>query len=295
MYSHWYWAPGKWRRTALSLLTFFLALLILYVSIHFSSLGSTIQARYQSKNVFKLNSYEIKEGDSLWKIAISNNLSLDSILSCNKLKNAHYIRPKQHISLPNMQGVLYTIQDGDTFADLAKEFDISPEFIIAVNTLPPTITEQALIGHDIFIPGAHYSLDKMLKELGLQFLKPCPGRITSGYGWRIHPITGKRSLHRGIDIAGWYGVPIKACYDGQVVFTGVRGNYGYCIIIRHNSEYSTLYGHCSKIAVNRGAFVSQGDIIGYVGSSGRTTGPHLHFEVRRNGRCVNPFAVMHFE
>ncbi|MGD0113754.1 MAG: peptidoglycan DD-metalloendopeptidase family protein [Armatimonadota bacterium] len=117
---------------------------------------------------------------------------------------------------------------------------------------------------------------------------PVQGHITSGFGYRTHPIYHVRKLHTGIDIGASYGAPIHAAAGGVVVFAGRWGGYGNCVIIDHGGGLSTLYGHCSSLSVSEGQEVKQGQKIAAVGATGLATGPHLHFETRRNGRPVNP-------
>jgi murein DD-endopeptidase MepM/ murein hydrolase activator NlpD len=118
------------------------------------------------------------------------------------------------------------------------------------------------------------------------------GRITSGFGMRRHPLLGYNKLHTGVDFGASRGTPIKAAGDGVVVHAGWRGAYGRAVIIKHGKTYSTLYAHMSKTArLNVGQKVRQGQVIGYVGTTGRSTGPHLHYEVRKNDRPVNPRRV----
>jgi len=124
------------------------------------------------------------------------------------------------------------------------------------------------------------------------FIKPVAGRITSGFGYRIHPIYKRRKFHTGIDIGAPYGTPIKAGGDGKVIFADWRGGYGKCVIIDHGNKIATLYGHMSKILVSKGQNVKAGSIIGKIGSTGLSTGPHLHFEVRVNGKPVNPMGKL---
>jgi murein DD-endopeptidase MepM/ murein hydrolase activator NlpD len=121
---------------------------------------------------------------------------------------------------------------------------------------------------------------------------PVKGRLTSPYGYRIHPIYGVRKLHTGIDIAASSGTAIKAAGDGVVVFAGRWGGYGNCVILDHGGGVATLYGHCSRLAVSEGQNVTQGQSIAYVGSTGLSTGPHLHFEVRRDGHPVDPMGYL---
>lgn len=118
--------------------------------------------------------------------------------------------------------------------------------------------------------------------------RPVPGGIGSGFGYRTHPITGTRRMHTGVDMHASQGDPIHACRAGIVVMAGWNGGYGNCVVIDHGDGMATLYGHQSRIAVHEGQMVHTGEVIGYVGSTGASTGPHLHFEVRINGNPVDP-------
>lgn len=119
-------------------------------------------------------------------------------------------------------------------------------------------------------------------------LWPTSGRISSYFGSRSDPFNFKEKRHEGIDIAADTGTNIKSAADGKVTYSEKNGNYGLCVIIDHGKGISTLYGHASKLLVKVGQKVKKGDIIAKVGSTGRSTGPHLHFEVRVNGTQVNP-------
>ncbi len=120
------------------------------------------------------------------------------------------------------------------------------------------------------------------------FMCPVSGRISSEYGYRIHPITREYSMHGGLDIAANSGTDINVAYSGTVTSTGYSNSYGYYIIVSHNDNIQTLYAHCSKIIASKGDEVSKGDVIALVGNTGRTTGSHLHFEVRIAGCRINP-------
>jgi murein DD-endopeptidase MepM/ murein hydrolase activator NlpD len=117
------------------------------------------------------------------------------------------------------------------------------------------------------------------------------GRITSGFGMRFHPILGYSRFHQGIDFGAVRGTPIRAVTDGIVAFAGRNGGYGNHIRLKHNGGLASSYSHMSNFAVGAGARVLQGQVIGYVGSTGMSTGPHLHFEVYRGGRPVSPRSV----
>jgi murein DD-endopeptidase MepM/ murein hydrolase activator NlpD len=122
--------------------------------------------------------------------------------------------------------------------------------------------------------------------------RPVPGAITSGFGYRMHPIFHVRKLHTGVDMHAGMGESIKAAAAGTVVFAGWRGGYGKCVIIDHGGGLATLYAHQSEILVSVGQVVKRGVVIGKVGSTGYSTGPHLHFEVRVNGTPVDPVGYL---
>jgi murein DD-endopeptidase MepM/ murein hydrolase activator NlpD len=120
---------------------------------------------------------------------------------------------------------------------------------------------------------------------------PVAGRVTSGFGERFHPILGYVRFHAGVDLGASAGTPIVAAADGRVVAAGWHGGYGRQVAIAHANGIETTYGHMSRIAAFPGEMVRRGQVIGYVGSSGLSTGPHLHFEVTKNGRPVNPMTA----
>ena len=121
---------------------------------------------------------------------------------------------------------------------------------------------------------------------------PISGPITSEFGWRTHPITGDQRFHSGLDIGGDYGVPVCAAQAGTVTYAGWISGYGNTVIIDHGGGVTTLYGHNQSLAVGEGQSVAQGQVISYCGSTGNSTGPHCHFEVRQNGEPVSPYGYL---
>ena len=127
-----------------------------------------------------------------------------------------------------------------------------------------------------------YSLDFSNTALGIALIRPVSGTITSRFGAR------SRGTHTGLDIATSSGTPIQAAAAGTVIYSGYKGSYGNLVVIAHNDTVQTYYAHCSKLYVNAGETVNQGDVIAAVGSTGNSTGPHLHLEIRVNGVAKNP-------
>lgn len=141
------------------------------------------------------------------------------------------------------------------------------------------------------------NLDKIIDYVAFTPMGyPHLGVITSGYGHRENPFTGDNvETHKGLDIRGKYGELVKSTASGRVVVAGRRGGYGNCVVINHGNGFETYYGHLSKILIKAGQQVKAGDKIGRIGSTGRSTGPHLHYEVHRYGKIINPRSFLTLE
>lgn len=241
----------------------------------------------------KTEEYAIKDGDSLWSIANTYGLDINTIFGCNELKNPHLLKPGMKLRIPNQDGIFYKVKKGDTLEGIAKRFGIYREAILSANAIPDD--SSLVVGLEIFLPRAKplVSLDRGgLSGSVRSFRWPVSGRINSGFGWRRDPLSGRRDLHTGIDIKAPNGRTVRAAASGRVVYAGWMGGYGRTVVIDHGNGYTTLYAHCSALLTKRGQRVSPGDTVGRVGSSGRTTGPHLHFEIRSNGSPVNPLKLL---
>ncbi|WP_066504897.1 M23 family metallopeptidase [Abyssisolibacter fermentans] len=136
-------------------------------------------------------------------------------------------------------------------------------------------------------------VEKRLKYLSAEpNVAPCTGRITSGFGYRKNPFGRGTEFHHGLDIANNYKTEIKAAGNGVVTYAGYNGSYGKVVIISHGYGYESIYGHNSKLCVKVGEKVEKGQVIAYMGSTGRSTGNHVHFEIRKYGKPINPYDVL---
>ncbi|GHV86172.1 hypothetical protein AGMMS50230_17800 [Spirochaetia bacterium] len=239
--------------------------------------------------VFAWQSYTVVSGDSVEAIAKRFGLSLDAIIASNNLRNVRQLRAGEKIRIPNMDGIPYTVKSGDSYTKIAKTMDVPLEAVLDANDIQSGDIEAGTV---LFIPGAKMDKNALRQALGQLFLWPISGRRTSSYGWRNDPFSGARSFHAGLDISAPTGTSVKVSSDGRVSATGYNAVYGNFIIITHSAEYQTMYAHLSKILVKNGVYVNQGAIIGQVGNTGRSTGPHLHFSVYKNKRAINPLEVL---
>jgi murein DD-endopeptidase MepM/ murein hydrolase activator NlpD len=233
--------------------------------------------------------------ENLWKIARGKGYTVHSILGCNPQMITYDVAVNQRLLLPSKAGTLHMIQQGDTWTAIAKRYDIDANEIIKYNGN----VKKLVPGEFVFIPGRMPDMDLMNDalrakyELRALFVSPLGGRLSSTFGNRMHPITGKPSFHGGIDIAVHEGTWVCAAADGVVTFAGDNGgHYGKAVFILNQNGYETQYGHLSKILVHYGQRVSAHKLIAKSGSTGRSTGPHLHFTIKRYGVCVDPLKFL---
>jgi len=228
--------------------------------------------------------HEVAKGESLWRIANQYNIPVYTIVSLNKTKANKVIQPGDKLLIPSQTGIRVKIKKGSTLSGIAKKYKLQVQNIREANKLKGS-TIQA--GQYLFLPGAK-PLAETRYVVKNRFHWPLKGRFTSGYGKRTHPISRKRHFHTGIDIAAKTGVPFYAAADGVVIFAGNGGSYGNMIILKHKDGYLTVYAHASKILIKKGSYVKQGALIGKVGTTGTSTGSHLHFEVKKNKKTIDP-------
>lgn len=242
--------------------------------------------------------YKVESGDAIGNIASKFNISVNTILWANNLTSTSYIKPGQELIIPPVSGVLHSIAKGDTIQSVAKKYEASEAQIREFNNIKDN--SLLVIGDSLMIPGGR--IIYTVKPRAYVAPKPTKGYtvpVVSGgkMSWpngcsRITQYF-KGWLHTGIDIACPYGTPVVAAADGVVSRVQyLNYGYGYNVVIDHGNGKQTLYGHNSWIGVVVGQHVSQGEIISKEGSTGRSTGPHLHFEVKINGQQVNPLSYL---
>lgn len=246
--------------------------------------------------------HEVKSGETVSSIAQNYGISIATILWSNNLTARSYIRPGDKLKILPTSGVVHKVKRGDTLAKIAKLYSTELEKIIKANKLKEDGSD-IVIGEELLIPGGVIQAPKPVyipttrrytqlssvaapppsisAPAGSGYLWPASVRhITQYFGWR----------HTGLDIAGPTGSAIYATKNGSVIRSqcGWNGGYGCYIILDHGNGIQTLYAHISHLYVSAGEQVLQGQTIATIGSTGRSTGPHLHFEVRVNGRMQNP-------
>ncbi|MEN2997623.1 MAG: M23 family metallopeptidase [Brevinematia bacterium] len=228
-----------------------------------------------------LKEYTIKKGDTLYSISKNIGASISTLVSLNRLSSQSLL-PGKKLLFSEKDVVRHTGSKFSVF-DVGRKYKVHPYEVFVANGYRLTFENECLV------PGVQLSWNQIREILGIGFLKPLLGRFTSGFGYRRHPILKVRKFHSGLDISAPYGSKVKASMSGIVQKTGYdEDGYGYYIVIKHQDNTKTLYGHLSEILVNEGQKVSRGQVIGKVGTTGMTTGPHLHFEVIKNNRKVNP-------
>ncbi|OGE16719.1 hypothetical protein A3F00_00700 [Candidatus Daviesbacteria bacterium RIFCSPHIGHO2_12_FULL_37_11] len=260
--------------------------------------NTTVSQKPRSETI----EYEIQSGDTLSTVAKKFGISADTIKWANNLKNENNLSPGDKLKILPVTGIAYTVKSGDTLESIAKKYQSEAQAIVdfPFNDVPDDFrltAGQLLIVPDGVIEAAKPVIRSQPKYLaqgpsspvfealgGGKFVWPTSGGISQYFAW----------YHPGIDIPNRSAPGIAASDGGTVVVAGWPDNMGYGnrIVVDHGNGYRTLYAHLSNIYVNVGQTVSRGQIIGQMGSTGRSTGTHLHFEVHYKGVPVNPLAIL---
>ena len=237
------------------------------------------------------SSYEVKKGDTLSEIASIYNISVGTLIGFNGIEDVRRIIPGMVMKVPHINGIPYIVSRNDTLSSISIKYNIPVNDILDANNL---FSDKINPGKMLFIPGGKISDYEYKKATGTLFIYPANGRLSSPYGYRSDPFTGKRRFHYGIDLASTSGTKIISTMSGIVADVGNRPlGFGKYVIIRHANGYQTLYGHLSKCIVRKGQRVSQGEKIGEMGNTGRSTGNHLHFAIYKNNSPVNPLRYLY--
>jgi len=244
----------------------------------------------QKPRLLLYETHSIQSGELIGSLAIRYGLNEDTILSVNGIKNSRLLQIGQVLRIPNQDGILSTVEGGDTLDTMAEKYGSGVQAIKVANQL---FAETATEGTELFIPGGRLSWTERQEINGDIVIWPVAGRITSSFGWRRDPFgSGRQEFHNGIDISARIGTPIRAAMAGRISSAGFDPVWGNFAIINHSNGYRTMYAHMSRIRVRQGDFVGSGQQIGDVGSTGRSTGPHLHFTVFKNTSAINPRTVL---
>ncbi len=230
--------------------------------------------------------YKVKHGDTLGEIAGRYKVPIEMITASSRIKINSILRPGQVLTIPHRRGLAYKFKKGDTLAAVMQYYSVKLEDVARDN---PKLTGLDIIapGTRVFLPNAKIPAPPPV------WYRPAWGRVSSRFGPRRHPVLGTWRRHNGIDIAIRYKT-IRAARSGHVIFSGRLGSYGKTIIIEHRGGYKTLYAHLSRLYVRRGQYVKARKPIGVSGNTGLSTGPHLHFELIRYGRPINPRRKIRF-
>ncbi len=241
----------------------------------------------------RITTYTVREGDTLSEIAAAFHISAATLIWANDIKRADTIKPGQVLVILPITGVQYIVKRGDTIGGIVKRFGGDDEEIIRINRLPADGTLVA--GETILIPNGELRIAQNIPSTPLHNITtPSLGSQQEFLGYYLRPIIGGRKtqgLHgyNGVDLANVCGSMARASAPGAVIIargSGWNGGYGRYIVIDHPNNTQTLYAHLGSVSVETGWHIAQGQQIGTTGSSGLSTGCHLHFEIRG---AKNPF------
>lgn len=244
--------------------------------------SADLDALAENKNKkLKVTQYKVKKNETLSDIARRFKVSAESIAGSSGINPEVSILPGQILNIPNKQGLVYKLKKGDTLAKVADYYKVKIDDIYSENQLDDYDLFKS--GQKVFLPGA------VIPDTGPVWRIPVVSKvITSGWGTRSYP---QYKFHMALDLRANYE-SVFAARKGKVTYSGWMGGYGNAIILTHDDSYQTLYAHNSKLFVKEGDYVSAGKVISRSGCTGYCFGPHLHFEVIKDGKNVNPTKII---
>jgi len=234
--------------------------------------------------------YNPLPSEDLFSVAAAFNLPYDALATLNSWEAPALFNAKDEVLIPNIPGIFIPKTPIGKWermlsGNLRKGSSVSVHIA----------QKEGMSREFVFFPGNKFTAEERVRFLGSLFLSPvAEGRITSGFGYRPDPFTGKPSFHPGVDLSVSKGTPVLAVRDGIIYDTGRVERYGYFVIVNHDGGYQSVYAHLDAILVEKNDVVDAGDLIALSGNSGLSTGPHLHFELRRNGVPMDPTRLTSF-
>jgi len=250
----------------------------------------TVKSGRAERNMpeLKFYTYKVKPKENFWVVMSKCSLDMDTLMSVNNLTSPFQVVPGTVLYIPNMRGVVISGENLKNLYKILAAEKVHLRYVQAVNK------SQTLDKKFVFIPCGKISTIERSLFLGTAFFSPIiDGKPTSGFGTRRNPFNDRRTeFHKGIDLGCHMGTKVHAARRGEVVFSGYEEGYGNLVIIEHEFGYRSYYGHLSRSLVKIGQQVKPGELIALSGNTGRSTGPHLHFEIRKNGHALNPMTFL---
>ncbi len=243
------------------------------------------------------STYHVASNDTFSSLSQKFHLSEETLRSLNQANDNTQPQTNSILLIPSKNGIFHMARPGQSLADIARAYGLSLKDVLKSN--PQRGDADLKPGDVLYLPGAIYLQKQDVRWMALAsladqngFLKPTTGRFADGFGMRLHPITHKMTFHEGLDLAPGWGARVVASQNGRVLFAGIRAGYGLLVILDHGEGLTSWYAHLDEILVKPSQTVKRGELIGKVGNTGRVTGPHLHFEVRLNGKPRNPLLYL---
>lgn len=262
--------------------------------VSYNPYENSLSTVYSVKSRYQIDDYEVRAGDTLETIAKRFDVSINTIKWANNLKT-DTIKPGQTLKIPPVTGIVHKVVAGETVYSIAKKYGVTAQNIVNYiwNDFSDQDTFALTTGQILYVPGGTIEPEKPAYKFIAQiqagvrgpsnFIWPTTGVITQYWVW----------YHQALDIANPSAPPVIAADSGTVAYAGcVTYGYGCSVIIDHGNGYQTLYAHLSSYLPNAGDSVAQGSQIGVMGSTGRSTGTHLHFEIRSGGQLLDPLGFL---
>lgn len=247
------------------------------------------------------NYHTVRQNETLYSISVKNKVSVNDLMYLNDMSSAK-VYPGQKLLLKSdgsksTRGSSYhTVKRGETLYQISNRYNVSVDNLKTYNNLN---SNDISVGQRIYLRSGMVAKSTTMPTSRVSsptlrsFRKPLKSiAITSPYGTRVHPVTKKRTTHHGVDLRAPMNTPVYAPYSGVVTYSGWMTGYGKIVIIDHGGGYTTRYAHLNRWIVGKGTKVKKGQLIAKTGNTGVSTGPHLHYEIRKNGNSIDPAGTL---